>query len=66
MTTDRSYRRGRTHERAVCILRENAGSQFDVRVVAIFLNLSADLLTRQSLPFELRFEVEESAVAVVD
>ena len=29
MTTDRSYRRGLTHERAIEILREYAGIQFD-------------------------------------
>jgi HD-GYP domain-containing protein (c-di-GMP phosphodiesterase class II) len=65
MTTDRSYRRAMTHERAISILTENAGSQFDARVVAIFLSLPAELLTRQTRASELRFDVEES-MAVLD
>lgn len=65
MTTDRSYRRAMTHERAVSILREYAGRQFDARVVAIFLSLPPELLTRQSPLPELRFEDEEPALAVM-
>jgi putative nucleotidyltransferase with HDIG domain len=44
MTTDRSYRRGMTHRRAVEILVENAGLQFDARVVDAFLQLAAAVL----------------------
>jgi HD-GYP domain-containing protein (c-di-GMP phosphodiesterase class II) len=44
MTTDRSYRRGLTHERAVQILRENSGSQFDPRIVELFVNLPREVL----------------------
>lgn len=43
MTTDRSYRRGMTHDRAIAILIENAGIQFDVRVVNAFVGLSPAL-----------------------
>ncbi|HEX4311465.1 MAG TPA: HD-GYP domain-containing protein [Acidobacteriaceae bacterium] len=66
MTTDRSYRRAMTHERAISILTENAGRQFDARVVAIFLSLPAELFSRSSRASELRFEVEEPAMAVLD
>jgi putative nucleotidyltransferase with HDIG domain len=45
MTTDRSYRRGLTHERAIEILREYAGIQFDPRIVEIFANLPRHILT---------------------
>ncbi len=50
MTTDRSYRRGMTHERAVSILVENAGIQFDVRVVDAFINLPREVLFRETGP----------------
>ncbi|HEY4357701.1 MAG TPA: HD-GYP domain-containing protein [Acidobacteriaceae bacterium] len=36
MTTNRSYRQGMTHDRAMEILREHAGTQFDPHVVATF------------------------------
>ena len=39
MTTDRAYRRGMTHEKAISILLENAGQQFDPRIVAVFTAL---------------------------
>jgi HD-GYP domain-containing protein (c-di-GMP phosphodiesterase class II) len=40
MTTDRPYRRGMSHDRAISILREFAGRQFDPRVVEVFANLN--------------------------
>lgn len=40
MTTDRPYRRGMTHDKALSILREFAGSQFDPHVVKVFTNLT--------------------------
>jgi HD-GYP domain-containing protein (c-di-GMP phosphodiesterase class II) len=39
MTTDRPYRGGMSHDRAISILREFAGRQFDPRVVEVFTNL---------------------------
>ena len=39
MTTDRSYRRGLTHERAIEILQEYAGIQFDPEIVEQFAKL---------------------------
>jgi putative nucleotidyltransferase with HDIG domain len=44
MTTDRSYRRGLTHERAIAILREYAGIQFDPRIVEVFAGLPHQVL----------------------
>jgi HD-GYP domain-containing protein (c-di-GMP phosphodiesterase class II) len=47
ITTDRSYRQGRSHETALRILRENAGTQFDPRVVAILEGISHLLTASQ-------------------
>lgn len=41
MTSDRSYRRATTHERAVAELRAGAGTQFDPDVVAVFCAVTA-------------------------
>jgi putative nucleotidyltransferase with HDIG domain len=43
MTTDRPYRRGMSHARAISILRECAGTQFDPRVVEVFARLAIAL-----------------------
>jgi putative nucleotidyltransferase with HDIG domain len=45
MTTNRSYRRGLTHERAIEILREYAGTQFDPNIVELFTRLPRSLVT---------------------
>jgi HD-GYP domain-containing protein (c-di-GMP phosphodiesterase class II) len=42
MTTDRPYRPGMTHDRAIRILKANAGIQFDARIVEAFCALPAD------------------------
>jgi HD-GYP domain-containing protein (c-di-GMP phosphodiesterase class II) len=47
MTSDRPYRKGLTHERALQILREEAGTQFDPRIVEVFANLPCEVLTGQ-------------------
>jgi HD-GYP domain-containing protein (c-di-GMP phosphodiesterase class II) len=39
MTSDRPYRKGMTPDRALVILRENAGTQFDPEVVSAFARL---------------------------
>lgn len=57
MTTNRSYRSGMTHEKAIAILRENAGIQFDPHIVSIFTTLSveapkADMPVGQPSPVE--------------
>jgi len=43
MTTDRPYRRGMSHARAISILREYAGTQFDPRVVEVFADVAMAL-----------------------
>ena len=40
MTTDRPYRPGMSHERAISILREFAGRQFDPKVVEVFTGVA--------------------------
>ena len=45
MTTDRSYRRGLTHERALEILFEYAGTQFDPYIVPVFASLPREMMT---------------------
>ncbi len=50
MTTNRSYRRGMTHERAISILIENAGIQFDPAIVESFVKLPRAILEKPSAP----------------
>lgn len=47
MTTNRSYRRAMTHEKAISILVENAGTQFDPDIVETFVNLPREVLILQ-------------------
>jgi len=66
MTTDRSYRRGLTHERAIEILHEYAAIQFDPRIVYLFSKLPRSILAPQRPPAEAesvpatQFEVWEA------
>lgn len=39
MTSDRPYRRGFTHRRALSIIQQNAGTQFDPEIADVFLQL---------------------------
>jgi HD-GYP domain-containing protein (c-di-GMP phosphodiesterase class II) len=64
MTTDRSYRRGMTHERAISIIVENAGIQFDPRIVEVFINLPHEFLTRHAQIPELVAEGKRETLAV--
>jgi HD-GYP domain-containing protein (c-di-GMP phosphodiesterase class II) len=43
MTSDRPYRRGMKHEKALRLIQENAGTQFDPAVVAVFLKVAASI-----------------------
>jgi HD-GYP domain-containing protein (c-di-GMP phosphodiesterase class II) len=64
MTTDRSYRHGMDHERAIEILIENAGKQFDPRIVEIFTNLPREVLTAKPAKQESQSEIEHPTLAV--
>jgi HD-GYP domain-containing protein (c-di-GMP phosphodiesterase class II) len=63
MTTDRTYRRGMSHEKAISILIEYAGIQFDPQIVEIFVNLPREVLSRNSTA--LKAATEQFALAAV-
>lgn len=63
MTTDRSYRRGMTHEKAISILVENAGTQFDPQVVQVFVKLPLEVLARQASTREASEPIPQMAEA---
>ena len=44
MTSDRAYRSGMPHEKAIAILREGAGDQWDAEVVEAFLRVIDDII----------------------
>jgi HD-GYP domain-containing protein (c-di-GMP phosphodiesterase class II) len=48
MTTDRSYRRGMAPERAIQIIVEYAGRQFDPKIVEVFASLPREVLVRHT------------------
>jgi len=50
MTTDRSYRRGLAHQRAIEILNEYAGIQFDPHIVELFTKLVCNIQVAQVEP----------------
>ena len=64
MTTDRSYRHGMTHEKAISILMEFAGTQFDPRIVDVFVNLPREILTKHATACAMP-ELAEQAVEAV-
>lgn len=64
MTTNRSYRRGMSHERAISILVENAGIQFDPRIVATFCALPRQILTGEPQLIDRVVEEEPRELAV--
>ena len=47
MTTNRSYRHGMTHEKAISELQKFAGIQFDPQIVATFVKIHSEVLTEQ-------------------
>jgi len=62
MTTDRSYRRGLTHERAIEILFEYAGTQFDPYLVPVFADLPREMMAPQRTSAE---QPQDEAVSVM-
>jgi HD-GYP domain-containing protein (c-di-GMP phosphodiesterase class II) len=65
MTTDRSYRSGMTHEKAISILIEYAGTQFDPRIVEVFVNLPREVLTKHATASAILEPMEQPVAAVV-
>jgi HD-GYP domain-containing protein (c-di-GMP phosphodiesterase class II) len=63
MTTDRSYRSGMTHERAIAILIENAGVQFDPHIVAVMTSLPREIFTRHLAAYMQETELHAMAAA---
>jgi putative nucleotidyltransferase with HDIG domain len=59
MTSNRSYRRGMTHEQAMNELLANAGTQFDPRIVELFAKLPREIVTGQPLSLEGRGQLAE-------
>ena len=64
MTTDRSYRRCMAHEKAMSILVEYAGIQFDPMLVEVFTHLPREFFLRQSAPSGLVIGVDQAATMV--
>jgi HD-GYP domain-containing protein (c-di-GMP phosphodiesterase class II) len=64
MTTNRSYRSGMSHEKAIDILKENSGTQFDPWIVDVFTSFPREILTRQPEMQESGGRLEEPALAV--
>lgn len=64
MTTDRSYRRGMTHEKAISILIEFAGIQFDPKIVETFVSLPLEAITKHSDEPATTDRTERAVVAV--
>jgi len=61
MTTNRSYRSGMTHERAISELTKYSGIQFDPELVEVFVNLPREVLTGGSPQTGVPTETEEMA-----
>ena len=66
MTSDRPYRRGMTHERAITVLQENAGTQFDPAIVSVFVELDEVLKIAGAEPPATPSSVERLAAAVME
>jgi HD-GYP domain-containing protein (c-di-GMP phosphodiesterase class II) len=50
MTSDRAYRKGMSHERAISILIECSGTMFEPRAVDAFVSLPRAVITRHGKP----------------
>jgi HD-GYP domain-containing protein (c-di-GMP phosphodiesterase class II) len=64
MTTNRSYRRGMTHDMAIAILIVNAGMQFDPEIVGVFVNLPREVFARHAATCVMVDPVEQPGAAV--
>jgi putative nucleotidyltransferase with HDIG domain len=59
MTSNRSYRRGMTHEMAIDELLRYSGTQFDPKVVELFVKLPREIVSGQPLQLEGRVQLAE-------
>lgn len=50
MTSDRPYRRGMTHLRAIRVLEEHAGTQFDPAIVPVFVRVAGLFQKPEGVP----------------
>jgi putative nucleotidyltransferase with HDIG domain len=64
MTTDRSYRRCMAHEKAISILVEYAGIQFDPTLVEVFTHLPREVFRKQSAQSGIVLGREQAAAMV--
>jgi HD-GYP domain-containing protein (c-di-GMP phosphodiesterase class II) len=64
MTTDRVYRPGRTHEQAIQVLRDCAGTQFDEEIVEAFAALPPLAQPRRAPLHTVEEEMRSLAEAV--
>ena len=64
MTTDRPYRRGRSHQEAIEVLRQNMGTQFDEIVVLAFISLTGVAKIRQITDGGVEMQVRSLAESV--
>jgi putative nucleotidyltransferase with HDIG domain len=64
MTTDRSYRRGMTQEKAFSILKEYAGAHFDPHIVEIFVNLPRQVFANHASSQEVGKSAKQPATVV--
>ena len=63
MTTNRSYRRRMTHEKAISELIKFAGIQFDPNIVETFVNLPYEVLTKLAVAHQAHEEMDQPAMA---
>ena len=64
MTTNRSYRRGMTHQQAIRELFTHAGTQFDPRIVEVFVRLPRAIVAGQPIPLEDRGQLVQLEAVV--
>ena len=62
MTSDRPYRRGMKHEKAIRIIKENAGTQFDPGIVPVFLGIAATF--ERNNPLRQQPEAEPASLSI--
>jgi HD-GYP domain-containing protein (c-di-GMP phosphodiesterase class II) len=64
MTSDRAYRKGMSHERAVSILIECSGTMFEPRAVDAFVSIPRAVITRHANPATVKDAADAATQAV--